>query len=517
MGQRQWILLGFIIVLALVALWIDQPNHSGINLQLGPLKFQREVKVYRGLDLQGGLQVLLQAKMPDGAVPDPDALEAARTIIENRVNSLGVSEPLIQIQGNDKIVVELPGIKDPDQAIRTFGQTGLLEFIDAGQDFLRPREGDIPGETVETTYPLLYSEYIQTPTPTPTLTPEPTATPAVTTGVTETEGITATAGVTGTGALTGTAGAAAPAQPQPQPTPRKKYVTVITGQHLRTAAVSFDQTTGAPEVAFELTAEGSKRFYEYTSNNIGSILAIVLDKEVISSPRVQSAISDRGRITGNFTLDQARSLVIQLKYGALPVPLEVVENRTVGPTLGEDSVAKSIRAGIIGLTVVVLFMLIYYRLPGLLADLALTVYALVVFALFKLIPVVLTLAGIAGFILSVGMAVDANILIFERMKEELRAGKRLRAAVDAGFSRAWPSIRDSNMSTLITCGILWWFGGQFGATIVKGFALTLAIGVLVSLFTAITVTRTLLHVTQLILFKDEEPEDEPRLRRLLGY
>jgi len=292
---------------------------------------------------------------------------------------------------------------------------------------------------------------------------------------------------------------------------------VITGQHLRNAAVSFDQTTGAPEVAFELTAEGSKRFYEYTSTHVGSILAIVLDKEVISSPRVQSAISDRGRITGNFSLEEARSLVIQLKYGALPVPLEVVENRTVGPTLGQDSVAKSVRAGVIGLTVVVLFMLIYYRLPGLLADLALSIYALVVLALFKLIPVVLTLAGIAGFILSVGMAVDANILIFERMKEELRAGKRLKAAIEAGFSRAWPSIRDSNMSTLITCAILWWFGGQFGATIVKGFALTLAIGVAVSLFTAITVTRTFLRVTQLLLFKEAEPEDEPRLRRLFGY
>lgn len=518
MEQRQWTLLGFTIVLALVALWVDNPNHPGINLQLGPLNIQRDVKVYEGLDLQGGLSVLLQAKMPDGTTPDPDALEAARTIIENRVNSLGVAEPLIQIQGNDKIVVELPGVSDPDQAIRIFGQTGLLEFIDAGSDFLRPREGDLSGETVETTYPLLHAEFIQTPTPTPTETPEPTAT------VTGTEAITPTGEITTTEEVTSTAEAAPPSQPEPEPAPPKKYTTVVTGQHLRTAAVSFDQTTGAPEVAFELTAEGSKRFYDYTSTHVGSILAIVLDKEVISSPRVQSAISDRGRITGNFSLEEARGLVIQLKYGALPVPLEVEENRTVGPTLGQDSVAKSVRAGIIGLSVVVLFMLVYYRLPGLLADLALSVYALVVLALFKLIPVVLTLAGIAGFILSIGMAVDANILIFERMKEELRAGKRLKAAIEAGFSRAWPSIRDSNMSTLITCGILWWFGGQFGATMVKGFALTLAVGVIVSLFTAITVTRTFLRVAQLLLFpvrptdaKEGEPVDEPRLRRLFGY
>ena len=183
-----------------------------------------------------------------------------------------------------------------------------------------------------------------------------------------------------------------------------------------------------------------------------------------------------------------------MRYGALPVPLRVAESRAVGPTLGQDSVRKSINAGVIGLLVVIVFMLLYYRLPGVLADFALIIYALLVFALFKLIPVTLTLPGIAGFVLSVGMAVDANILIFERMKEELRGGRALRSAIDIGFARAWPSIRDSNASTLITCVILFWFGSNFGASIVKGFALTLAIGVLVSLFTAITVTRTFLHL-----------------------
>jgi preprotein translocase subunit SecD len=237
---------------------------------------------------------------------------------------------------------------------------------------------------------------------------------------------------------------------------------------------------------------------------------------VISSPVIQSPITEgRGRITGQFTLDEVRGLVIQLKYGSLPVPLKVVQNRTVGPTLGADSVQRSIVAGIIGLILVALFMLIYYRLPGLLADLALIVYSLVVFALFKLIPVTLTLAGIAGFILSIGMAVDANILIFERMREELRHGKSLGAAIEAGYNRAWTSIRDSNISTLITCVILFWFGTNFGASIIKGFALTLAIGVLVSMFSALLVTRNFLRIIQTAFFPGAKPGDG-RINWLFG-
>jgi preprotein translocase subunit SecD len=188
----------------------------------------------------------------------------------------------------------------------------------------------------------------------------------------------------------------------------------------------------------------------------------------------------------------------------------------VGPTLGQDSIQKSVLAGAIGLLMVVLFMLIYYRLPGLLADFALIIYSLIVFALFKLIPVTLTLAGIAGFILSIGMAVDANILIFERMKEEMRTGKTLGAAIEAGFARAWNSIRDSNASTLITCAILYIFGSYFGTSVIRGFALTLAIGVVCSMFTAITVTRTFLRVTQVVMFPRPDPEQEPRLRQLFG-
>ncbi len=518
MTQRQWLLLALIVILAVVAIAVDITNRA-VALNLGPINLAREIKVYEGLDLRGGLQVLLQADLPGGKAPDRDQMEAARQIVENRVNGLGVSEPLVQLQGTDKIVVELPGITDPEQAIKTFGQTGLLEFVDAGDQTL------LPGDKITTTYPILYEEYSKTPTPTPA----PGLTPgAATPSATATQPVTGTGAITGTGTITGTGAVTATAGTEATPVPprlQQKYPTVITGQDLQNASVAFDQTTGAPEIAFQIKGScspqpctaGSKRFFDYTSKNIGKTLAIVLDKTVISAPRVQSGISDQGRITGQFSLQEAQSLVLQLKYGALPVPLKVAQNSSVGPTLGEDSVQRSVRAGLIGLGIVILFMLIYYRLPGLLADFALVIYAAVVLAVFKMLPVVLTLAGIAGFILSIGMAVDANILIFERTKEELRAGKRLRAAIEAGFSRAWPSIRDSNMSTLITCAILFWFGSEFGASIEKGFALTLAIGVIISLFTAITVTRSFLRLTQRIMFRESEETDESRQRALFGY
>jgi len=248
-------------------------------------------------------------------------------------------------------------------------------------------------------------------------------------------------------------------------------------------------------VAFELNTEGAQIFRDFTTANIGKILGIVLDKQVISIPAINNAITQgKGVITGKFTADEANNLAVQLRYGSLPIPLTVVTSETVGPTLGQDSLRKSLIAGLIGMSVVVLFMALYYRLPGLVADLALLCYALITYGLFRLIPVTLTLPGIAGFVLSVGVAVDANVLIFERIKEELREGRPLRQAIDLGWGRAWPSIRDSNFSTLITCAILFWFGNTFGASIVKGFSLTLAIGVMVSMFTAIVVSRTFLHL-----------------------
>jgi preprotein translocase subunit SecD len=267
----------------------------------------------------------------------------------------------------------------------------------------------------------------------------------------------------------------------------------MTGADLKEAHVATD-SLGQPAVGFSLSSNGGKIFSDYTTAHVQQYLGIVLDKTVISAPVVNTPITDgSGIIQGKFTADEANKLAIQLSYGALPVPVKVVESRTVGATLGEESVRKSLLAGMIGLGVVILFMVFYYRLPGFIADLALIVYALLSLGLFKMIPVVLTLPGIAGFILSIGMAVDANILIFERLKEELRAGRNLRQAIDLGWSRAWPSIRDSNTSSLITCLILYVFGSTFGASMVKGFSVTLALGILVSLFTAIIVTRTFLH------------------------
>jgi len=447
MRERNAVVLAFIVVLALVALWIDLPiDHPewAQKLLFWQPEGTRDLELKQGLDLQGGLQVLLEADVPEGEELPDGALEAAKGIIENRVNGLGVTEPLIQIQGQQRIIVELPGIKDPDQAIATLKGTGLLEFVEVGDTFLP--EGTIIRTSLGGDD--LASSFVITPTA----------------AVTET--------------------AVAPSG--------EVYETVMSGKHLKTAGVSTDEY-GRPQINFELTSEGARIFAEYTRQNINSFLCITMDKVVISCPRIQSEIPDgQGRITSQqgFSLEDARGLAVQMRYGALPVPLKVLNNRTVGATLGQDSVQKSITAGVVGLSVVLLFMLSYYRLPGLLADLALIIYALLNLASFKLLPVVLTLPGIAGFLLSTGMAVDANVLIFERMKEELRAGRSLGASIEAGFSRAWTSILDSNLSTLITCAILYYFGGAFGASTVRGFAFTLGIGVLLSMFTAVIVTRT---------------------------
>jgi protein-export membrane protein SecD len=326
-----------------------------------------------------------------------------------------------------------------------------------------------------------------TQTAVPATTPASTPSVTETTPLTDAGPLTTTAAVTDTEAFTATEYAYG----------GQVFPTLMTGRHLKDAGVSTDNM-GQVVISFELTDEGAQIFRDYTIKHVGEIVAIILDKRVLSAPVIKQAITTGSGIIssgqqGGFVLDEARKLAIQMKYGALPVPLKVVENRTVGPTLGQDSVQRSIRAGAIGLIVVLLFMLIYYRVPGALAAVALVIYALINVALYKLIPVTLTLPAITGFILSTGMAVDANILVFERMKEELRAGKPLKVAMEAGFSRAWTSIRDSNLSTLLTCVILYWFGSNFGASIVKGFAITLALGVLINLFTAITVTRTFIR------------------------
>lgn len=465
MQQRDLTLLILIIILTGVTLWVVWPNNPGLHIHLGPLNVDRDISVRLGLDLQGGVQVVLEADMPQDQQVDAGAMGAAKTIVENRVNALGVAEPLVQLAGSNRIVVELPGITDPETAVDTLRGTGLLEFIDAGFTFLPP------GTEVRTSFQENGEFGIATPAPEPTATLAPTAT--------ATDAISPTVTV----------------EPEISPTPAARvFRTVITGQHLESAQVGQDEY-GRPQINFTLTEEGRQIFAAHTSASIGSYLAIALDGVIVSSPRIETAITEAtGRITGDFALAEARNLVVQLRYGALPVPLKVIQNRTVGPTLGQDSVAKSTRAGIVGVAIVLAFMLVYYRLHGLVADIALLIYALVTFALFKLVPVTLTLPGLAGFLFSVGTAVDANILIFERMKEELRQGRRLGSAIRTGFDRAWTSIRDSNLSTLITCAILYWFGSNFGASMVKGFAVTLFLGVLVSMFTAITVTRTVIRL-----------------------
>ncbi len=458
MRDRKFTTLALIIVLILAAIWVDLPTNPGIHLKIGDWTFDRDIKVHQGLDLQGGLQVLLEVDLPADQEIDQEAIETARIIVENRVNGLGVVEPLVQTQGNRRIIVELPGIEDEELAISTVRETGLLEFVDVGYIASGQFEKFAVGQPLQT-------DYLTGEEPTP----EPTAT------------------VTATQTLTETAATPAPVE--------AVYHTVMTGANLEAAELGRDEF-GALEIYFRLNAEGASIFADHTSTHINQFLCIVLDKQIISCPRIQSAIPDgEGRITGSFSLEEGRKLVVQLRYGSLPIPLRVETARKIGPTLGQESVQKSIRAGAVGLLIVLLFMLIYYRMLGFLADLALITYALLNFAAFKLIPVTLTLPGITGFLISTGMAVDANILIFERMKEELRAGRSLPTAIRAGFDRAWTSIRDSNISTFITCAILYYFGSNFGASIVKGFAITLFLGVAISMFTAIVVTRTFIRVT----------------------
>jgi len=427
-----------------------------------------------GLDLSGGTQVLLEARPASGQTLSVEAMGQARDIIENRVNAFGLTEPVVQLAGANRILVELPNEKDPKRAIETIQQTGQLEFVEVGPQFF-------PDDAVLRTS--------TSPTPTVVLT---ATNPLATTPVAPTPTAAPTPVVTGADVVTPTAPPAFdPLEEQFGPI----YETLITGADLRPESLSIQSDNfGEPAVGFEVVADKVAVFQQYSSANVGGYLCIVLDNLVQSCPQIQSALPGRGIITVGGDVEEAQSLLTLLRYGALPVSLQVVSSNTIGPTLGEDSIRASVIAGLIGLSAVAAFMLLYYRVSGLVAVLALILYGLTTFALFRVIPVTLTLPGIAGFILSVGVAVDGNTLIFERLKEELRNGRRLDIAVDVGFERAWTSIRDSNISTLITCAILYWFGSQFGASIVKGFALTLAIGVALSLFTSIQVTRSLLHL-----------------------
>ncbi len=437
----------FVLILLLTALTIylvvpSQHPSWVTDLLFWQSEGMRNLDFQLGLDLQGGLQVLLVAKPIEGQEFDPGALDTARRIVENRVNALGLTEPVVQVQGTERIVVEIPGIDDPAQAVDTIRETALLEFVEPPANV--PQELMIPGTVVRTS-----NDVPEGPLPAPS------------------ESLTET----------------------------YVFETVLTGADLKSAFPTRDPNTSEPVVAIEFYPEKATFFADYTTSHIGQMLCIVLDSRILSCPRINSAIpSGEAVIQGSFTYESANQLAVQLQYGALPIPLEIESYKAIGPSLGRMSVEKSVRAGIVGLSVVFLFMLIYYRLNGLAADLALALYVLLNLLFYKLIPVTLTLPGIAGFLLSVGMAVDANILVFERMKEELRRGRSVSRAAEAGFSRAWTSVRDSNIATLLTCGILYTFGAAFAASLVKGFAITLALGTLVNLFTAIIVTRTLVRV-----------------------
>jgi preprotein translocase subunit SecD len=449
-----------ILVILVVVIIIDFPILTGFKESV----FKRKVSPILGLDLRGGMQVVLQA--PKGYSIDQETLQVAATILENRSNALGVSEVVFQVAGDNYIVGEFPGLENITEVIGVIKQTGMLEFVDVGDTLLAPQTA------IQTDYKVAAQTTSEKVTPTPA--PLNVGQPVV---------------------------------GSPKTADTTVYHTVITGADLATVVVKPPQNPGdGYAVAFTLKTEAKQVFGDFTKANIGKMLAIVLDKKIVSTPVIRQAIeTGEGAISGQgenaYTFDEANNLRITLFYGTLPVALEIAESRVVGPTLGQASLQKSIFAGAIGFAIVSLFMLIYYRAPGFMAIIAIILFGLITFALYLLIPVTLTLPGIAGFLLGVGSALDANILQFERLKEELRKGRTLFQAVDLGWIRAWPSIRDSNLATIITSGILFWFGSSFGATIVKGFALTLALGVAVSLFTALFVTRTLLNLSVKLLEK----------------
>ncbi|MEQ9481422.1 protein translocase subunit SecD [Coleofasciculus sp. F4-SAH-05] len=440
--QRQRSLVALILVLIILAI---------VVLVKIPLQ--------QGLDLRGGAQLTIQVKTTEEITEiAPDQLEAVKTVVDRRVNALGVSESQVQTIGSDQILVQLPGVNDPQQAERVLGGTAQLDFRKQipGTEAQLQIEQQLRQQLLFEQAALLETE----------------------------EGGDQKAIAENQAALERSNTAIA----------QLFEKTNVTGKNLKDAFAQPTQAGNGWQVAIRFDAEGGQGFAELTRDlaGTGRSIGIFLDDSLISAPTVGPEYAETGIsggsavITGNFDVQRASDLAAQLKGGSLPLPVEIVENRTVGATLGRDSIQSSIYAAIGGLILVLLFMAIYYRLPGLIADVALSIYALLTLAAFALIGVTLTLPGIAGFILSIGMAVDANVLIFERTREELREGKTLYRSVESGFYRAFSSILDSNITTLIACAALFWLGSG----LVKGFAVTLGIGVVISLFTAVTCTRT---------------------------
>ncbi len=417
-STKRQLLWGFVLLIAIgLSAWVASPKHPSISIG----GFQRDLNMKLGLDLRGGTRLIYRANLE--SIPDQDPAEAlagVRDVIERRVNSFGVSEPLIQTNrvGEEyRVIVELAGVQDPDEAKELIGQTPLLEFR---------KEGTAPDTGTDNIDQLIGGIF------------EPTG---------------------------------------------------LSGKHLDRAVVNFDQVTGTPTISLEFDKEGSELFASITKENIGKRLAIYLDGVPISAPVVQTEITNgQAVISGGFSLEEAKFLVRNLNSGALPVPIELIGQSIVGPTLGKTAIDKSLIAGTIGLFAVMFWMIIYYRLPGLVASITLVIYTLFFLAVMKLIPVTLTLAGIAGFIMSIGMAVDANILIFERFRENIRAKKTIPFSLKEGFAAAWSTIYASNVSSLLTGFVLY----AFGTSIVRGFALTFSLGIVLSMFTAITLSRGIL-------------------------
>lgn len=425
----------FIAILTLMATYVSLPQsfslfgksftRPDINIKIGKFSLERDLKTHLGLDLAGGSRLVFEADTSAIASDKKtNALAGVRNIIENRVNMFGISESTVQtsnFEGKDRIIVELPGISNTQDAINLIGQTAQLSFVEIKEEV---SEGSA--------------------TPSAILVP-----------------------------------------------------TDLTGADLESADVTFESNTGSPVISLQFTAEGGNKFAEITKRNIGQQLPILLDNQIISAPKVEEEITGgNAQISGSFTIDEAKELAIQLNAGALPVPVNLIQQETIGATLGAESVKMSVVAGIVGLLMVGLFMILSYGKLGLVADIGLYVFSAISLALYKLIPITLTLPGIAGFMLSIGMAVDSNILIFERFKEE-KLKRNIPDALEVSFGRAWDSIRDANVATIITSLILinpldWSFLPSSGP--VRGFAITLLMGVIISLFTGIYVSRNLLRI-----------------------
>ncbi len=415
-STKRRLIWGFVLLIVVcLSAWVASPWHPSITVG----SFHRDLTYKLGLDLKGGTRLIYRAKLDAINGEDPaEALAGVRDVIERRVNSFGVSEPLIQTNksGDEyRVIVELAGVQDPEEAKKLIGQTPLL-------DFRKEATNNSEQSTDSVILPLFEQ-------------------------------------------------------------------TGLSGKNLKRASVEFDQVTGTPQINLMFDNEGSDLFAKITKENIGKRIAIYLDGVPISAPVVQSEITNgQAVISGGFTLEEAKQLVRNLNSGALPVPIELIGQTVIGPSLGQTAISKSLVAGAVGLAAVMVWMIFYYRLPGIVASIALIIYAILFLAIIKLMPITLTLAGIAGLIMSIGMAVDANVLIFERFRENLKLGKTVPFAFKEGFTSAWSSINASNVSSLITGVVLY----GFGTSIVRGFALTFAMGTIISMFTAITVSRGLL-------------------------